>query len=259
VDVDLAIDTSSESAVKAAGASDVGHVRRRNEDAFLLRPDLGLFLVADGVSGRADGHLASRMAVEEVAQFVDRERAGWPRGPRGGVVDSDAALLAEAVHQANDRVFRAAKERSDERGMTTTFVGALCSADKVCVAHVGDSRAYRLRGLRLEQLTEDHSVGNEVGSSAQADAWLFAGVSPRALTRGLGLFETTTPTVGVYRPETGDVLLLCSDGLTNMLLEEEIAALLGRRRDVPILAHDLVAEANRAGGVDNTTVVVVRW
>ena len=246
--------------LEAAGETDRGYVRVRNEDAFGVHRDIGLFMVADGVSGREAGDVASRMAVDSVGEFLTRVYQTWPRNPRHGGEEPEAAMFAAALRHANRRIFREGREMQAEgRGMTTTFVGALCSGDQVCVAHVGDSRAYRLRRGQLIQLTEDHSLGNEIGHSRRAEEWLFAGVNPAALTRALGLFETVEPTVAVDRPEPGDVLLLCSDGLTNMLDPDEIADLLTHITDVELCARALVIAANTAGGGDNTTVVVVRW
>lgn len=245
--------------VAFAADTDRGYVRLRNEDAFGVCPEVGLFMVADGVSGREAGDVASRLAVDSVGEFVSRVRDTWPARGREGQ-DREAALFAAALRHANRRIHREAREKQPEgRGMTTTFVGALCTGDKLCVAHVGDSRAYRLRRGRLLQLTEDHSVANEAGRDRRADDWLSAGVNPAALTRALGLFDTVEPTLAVDHPEPDDVLLLCSDGLTNMLDVHEIADLMVHITNVEMCARSLVVAANSAGGGDNTTVVVVRW
>jgi protein phosphatase len=246
--------------LEAAGESDRGYVRQRNEDAFGMVPEVGLYMVADGVSGREAGDVASRMAVDTVCEFVHRVHDTWPRRPRHAGDDPEAALFAAALRHANRAIYREGREKQPEgRGMTTTFVGALCSGDKLVVAHVGDSRAYRLRRGHLIQLTEDHCLGNEIGRNRRADEWLFAGVNPAALTRALGLFDTVEPTLAVDRPEPDDVLLLCSDGLTNMLDPHEIADIMTHITDVELCARALVVAANTAGGGDNTTVIVVRW
>lgn len=244
--------------VDVAGATDRGEVRARNEDSYGVFEDLGLYLVADGVAGRAHGDVASRMAVDLIHRYVDRVRPTWPTEAHDER-DPLAELLAAAVRYANRRIFRDGLADGEGRGMTTTFVGVLVEGDKVCLAHVGDSRAYRLRRGHLEQLTVDHSLGNEMAQGRRPGDWLLAHVNPAALTRAVGLFESVDVTLQVDRAEPGDILLLCSDGLTNMIDSADIAGILGAVRDLEVSARALIATAKAAGGLDNITVVLVRW
>lgn len=236
--------------VEAAGESDRGRVRRRNEDSFVVGHGCGLYAVADGVSGREHGDIASRTAIECVSQFVTRAR---------GDESSAAALLDAAVRDANHQVYVEGLKQGVGRGMTTTFVGALVRGSEVCLAHVGDSRAYRLRHARLSQLTVDHSVANEMFASRRPDDQRMLGVNLAALTRAVGLQETIDVTIQETQMEAGDVLLLCSDGLYNMLEPYEIVDILRREQDLGLCVEGLISAANALGGFDNITVVLVRF
>jgi protein phosphatase len=242
-------------AVEAAGHTDRGKVRRRNEDSFAVRNQLGLFVVADGVSGREHGDVASRTAVDRVTHYVAEAAGATP----GDLHDPAPTLFEEAVRKANREIYREGLKQGEGRGMTTTFVGALVHGEELCLAHVGDSRAYRYRDGHLVQMTMDHSVGNELFTSRRPDDWRLLGVNLAALTRALGLHESVQVAVQEAEARAGDVLLLCSDGLSNMLPTAEIEDILARESDLELCAEALVSAANDAGGFDNTTVVLVRW
>ncbi|MDQ4029799.1 MAG: Stp1/IreP family PP2C-type Ser/Thr phosphatase [Actinomycetota bacterium] len=226
---------------RSAALSDPGRRRRRNEDAYVLQPPL--FAVADGMGGAQAGEVASRLAVEALKEA----------GDGGEAVERVAAL----VQAANRRIWERAGEDASAQGMGTTMTVALVEEGEVAIGHVGDSRAYRIRDGRVEQLTDDHSLVAELMRSGklspeEADAHPQRSV----ITRALG----TDPDVDVdtlqvdARP--GDVFLLCSDGLTIMVDEEEILEEVERSRgDLEGAAKALVRRANRGGGEDNITVV----
>jgi protein phosphatase len=237
--------------LRVAGLSDPGRTREKNEDAFLLRPDASLCFVADGMGGHNAGIVASRLAVE-------RLDASW--NGQGRELEGGEAFLADAIVGANQRIFDAAAEDEALRGMGTTVVGAWFFEGAMLVGHVGDSRAYRFRGAALEQITEDHSLVNEylrhgILTPEQAKEFRFRNV----ITRAVGVAETVEPEVHRHAWQPGDVVLLCSDGLTDMVADADIEATL---RDCGDALEDacqrLVDLANDKGGHDNITVVLVQ-
>jgi len=227
---------------RSAGITDTGRKRRRNEDAYVVQPPI--FAVADGMGGAQAGEVASKLAA---AALEDTDQ-GTLRGEDGVV-----ALIQEA----NRRVYERSNEDPSASGMGTTMTVALVEAGRVVIGHVGDSRAYLARDGRLEQLTEDHSLVNELMKSGKLSPEE-AEVHPQrsVITRALG----TDPDVDVDRftidAEPGDIFLLCSDGLTSMVGDEAILDVLERYRDdLDRVAKALVQAANRGGGEDNITVV----
>jgi protein phosphatase len=221
-----------------AAATDPGKRRRRNEDAYVVAPPL--FAVADGMGGAQAGEIAARIAATVLSESSGEE------------------AVVELIKEANRRVFEAASGDEARSGMGTTITAALVEADRVQIGHVGDSRAYRLRDGRLEQLTEDHSLVAELVRSGrlspeEADAHPQRSV----ITRTVG----TDPDVDVdtfsvdARP--GDVFVLCSDGLTTMVADDAILELVERNRgNLDQAARALVDAANKGGGEDNVTIVL---
>jgi protein phosphatase len=235
----------------AAGKTHVGRRRSRNEDDYLLHDPAHLYAVADGMGGHAAGDVASRVALEVLQEFY-----GEP------CTDDDIDLaqgqLAEAVRLANRRVVDAARQRNELRGMGTTLVAARFLGDQLLIANVGDSRAYLLRNGDLRQLTSDHSWVQEqiqlgVISPDEADNHPFRNM----ITRALGIRDNVEPDLSPMEARPGDKLLLCSDGLYVMLPDEEIAGCLAAPGEPMAICEELVGEANRRGGVDNITVVLV--
>jgi len=232
--------------LRSGSASDVGRVRTVNEDLAL--ESLTLFAVADGMGGHVGGEIAARTAIETL-------EAEFARKP-------SAEGLAAAIHDANKAVWERGREDADLRGMGTTMIAAALVAtdegDRLVLANVGDSRAYRLHGHDLVQLTTDHSVAEELvarGELSEEEA----AVHPHRhiLTRALGVQPEVAVDVWQLVPEEGDRFLLCSDGLTNEVLPEEITDVLSETRDPREAAETLVRMANQAGGNDNATVVVL--
>ncbi len=232
-------------------ASHVGQVRLRNEDRVACNADRGLAVLADGMGGHAGGAEAALIAV---AAWMERMQQGGP------AVLPQEEDLREAIRLANTRVCNAAAEDPGLRGMGTTLVGVCFRADgSLLHAHVGDSRLYQLREGRLRCITRDHSV-----LRAQWDAGMIDAVSPGTallrglLTRAVGVDEQVEPDVGVVRLEPEDVYLLCSDGLTDMVPDADIAEVLATLGvNPPLAAGHLIDLANDRGGMDNVSVIVI--
>ncbi len=248
-----------------AGTTDVGRKRTHNEDAYLLLPEESLFCVADGMGGHASGEVAARIAVEEMAEFFRTtgrdEDATWPfkLDPARGY---DENRLLTGVKLANLRIFERAASDQRLRGMGTTIVALSFprSGEGVLVGHVGDSRAYLLRGGALRQLTEDHSLLNDYKKSrALTPEEIQAFPHKNVIVRALGMRDAVEVDVQRVPVEPGDVFVLCSDGLSGMVPDERIAELVrGHPKDLRGAAQALVDAANEAGGVDNVTCVLAQ-
>lgn len=226
-----------------AGKSDVGLVRSGNEDAYLISPPL--FAVADGLGGHSAGEIASQVAVETL------ERTAPGR--------VDAKALARAVRQANAAVIAAAETGRERTGMGTTLTAAMLDGTRIVVAHVGDSRAYLLHLGGLQRITEDHSLVADMvrhGQLTEEESRYHPNRS--VITRALGSDPNLVVDTFEVDAAPGDLLLLCSDGLTSMLTDAEIGQLLVAAPTPASAVDALVARANDAGGQDNVTAVVVR-
>jgi protein phosphatase len=246
--------------IEAFGISHPGVQRTTNEDAYLVAPDIGLFLVADGMGGAVAGDVASRMAIDTVRAVFEDADLTWPRGLPHRPSDAGLPLLRASVEHANARVHDAAVADQTKEGMGTTLTALLALGDRVALAHVGDSRVYGLRGRRLQQLTNDHTLVNEyvnAGIMSRDDA----AVSPirHVLSRALGTGESVEVDARLVAAEPGDTFLLASDGLHGVVDDTTIAAILLRESDLTLAATRLVERANELGGPDNVTVVLVRW
>ncbi len=225
-----------------AGLTDVGRVRTHNEDAILLEPPL--FAVADGLGGHEAGEVASNTAIDALVTSA-------PRRP-------DAKALGRAVRTANRAVIQAAHDGLGRDGMGTTLTAAVVEGGRIAVAHVGDSRAYLLHGGTLERITEDHSVvADMIRQGTLTEEQSRTHPNRSVITRALGTDNNMYPDTFEVDAETGDRLLLCSDGLTGMLPDAEIAEILDTYRDPDVAVRMLVDRANEAGGHDNTSVVLV--
>ena len=226
----------------SAGRTDPGRRRRRNEDAFVLAPPL--FAIADGMGGAQAGEVASKLA----AAALEESDHGQLRGESG---------VVELIQEANRRVHERSTADPSTSGMGTTMTVALVEGDEVVIGHVGDSRAYRVRGGKLEQLTEDHSLVNELLKSGKLSPEE-AEVHPQrsVITRAVGTDPDVDVDTFTVAAEEGDVFLLCSDGLTDMVADNVIRDLVQEHRgDLERAARALVDAANKGGGEDNITVV----
>jgi protein phosphatase len=236
--------------------SDRGRIRAGNEDRVAAQAAIGLAVLADGMGGHNAGEVASGMAVElivaDALQLVD---------PAAALDASQAqALIAECIARANARIHAAGSASRERAGMGTTVVAALWHDASVTVGHVGDSRCYLLRGPDFTQLTRDHTLVQErVDSGIMSFAEARSAASRNILTRALGSEAAVNIDLDTYETEPGDVYLICSDGLTEMLDDSEIAAVLvGFGSTLRSAADELVRRANANGGVDNVSVILVR-
>jgi len=237
--------------ISCAGDTHVGVVRSGNEDNFLLDYQHGLFIVADGMGGHAAGEIASEMAVAIIAKELGSLR-GLPEAEVG-------QRMRTAIRNANAAIFDRTLAEADKRGMGTTTTVLALGSQRYLIGQVGDSRAYLLRGGKLEQLTKDHSYVQE-----QVDAGLLTPEQARThpysnvITRCVGANEDVVPDLYFGTLRQGDVLLLASDGLTGMLEDEHLADILAEDGTPEAWVGRMIHEANRRGGLDNITVIVVR-
>ncbi|MCP3869687.1 MAG: serine/threonine-protein phosphatase [Gammaproteobacteria bacterium] len=235
-------------AIDIASRTDKGLLRDNNEDALASFPEHGLVVLADGMGGYASGEVASHLAVETVGTML--------------LLDSRGATLRAAVEAANTAILQAIDKRPDYEGMGTTLVVATFQDQRVRYAHVGDSRIYRLRGGRLEQLTRDHSIIQELvdqGFFESIDEARSAGVKNNIVTRGLGITHEIEVETGVSEVHSGDLYLLCSDGLSDMVADQVLEeTLCDGGRDLSETCDRLLDLAIGMGGRDNISLVLVR-
>ncbi|KYF75252.1 phosphoprotein phosphatase [Sorangium cellulosum] len=247
--------------IEAAGDSHVGRQREHNEDSFAVDLDLGLFIVADGIGGAAGGEIASRMAVDIVQSFCKDSETEITQPTGYDELTAPLELrLVSSIWRANERIFEVGQRDPRFYGMGTTFAGVYADATSACIAHVGDSRVYRYRQRRLERLTEDHSLWNEhLHSGEQLPDDVDPLLARNVVTRALGMGKTVDVATRLEQPEAGDLLLICSDGLSGPVPEPQIAEALAQGDDLVATARSLIDLANLHGGPDNVTCVLVRW
>jgi protein phosphatase len=255
----MAIDLSA--ALEIATRSDPGRVRPHNEDSVFADPAVGFAVLADGMGGYNAGEVASSMATAPLGAAMAKALA--ERGPDEGEVDGQGwvrVTLAREIVRVNETIHRAAESQPQYFGMGTTLVAALFHDDRVTVAHIGDSRMYRLRGDQLSQLTRDHSLLQE-----QVDDGIITAAQARQaknknlVTRALGIDPTVEIEANDHEARAEDIFLLCSDGLTDMIDDGSIASTLSSFAAQPEQgAIRLVEMANEHGGRDNVSVIVVR-
>jgi len=232
--------------VEQHAATDTGRQRRSNEDALLARPPL--FVVADGMGGARAGEVASRIAIESL-------RRGLPK-----VGDAQLrSLLRERIEEANARIHDLSQRNAAQAGMGTTLTALYVGDQEVLLAHVGDSRAYLLRDGQLTQLTEDHSLVDELVRQGKLSPQQAHDHPQRSvITRALGPEPTVEVDLRTLQPQPGDIYILCSDGLTTMVSDQRLAEIVASQPTLKGAAKELVKAANQAGGKDNITVILVR-
>jgi len=245
-----------------AAFSDKGRVRPINEDSYRLAPEQNLFVLSDGLGGAAKGEVASALAVDAVIASL-REKSIAPESIDDGVGQNgfspETKSLVHAIKLANRKIHEEGTRDAGCRGMGATIVAARINGYRLSLVHVGDSRAYLLRSGRLEQLTADHSlVAEQVRQGLMTPEQAAASELQSVLTRALGTEESVEVDADEIELFPRDSLLLCSDGLTRMVPEPEIASILLEAPDVASAAESLVNRANEYGGLDNATVVVIR-
>lgn len=249
--------------LETAGQTDVGRKRSHNEDNFYLMHEQSLFLVADGMGGHAAGEVASKLAIDTVVQFfkdtAEDEEVTWPYKMDKGV-SYEENRLATGVKLSNLRIHETGVNNPDKKGMGTTLVGTHFIGNVAILAHVGDSRIYRLRDNKLKQLTEDHSLLNDyikMKELTEEDIKNFP--HKNVIVRALGMKETVQVDVITDHSQLGDMYMLCSDGLSGMIEDPQIEELMVHNRDnVKRCCSRLIDLANKNGGIDNITVVVVK-
>ena len=248
--------------IASGGVTDVGRVRTNNEDCYKIVEPLNLFVLSDGMGGEAHGEIASAMAVETVVKHcldIEANPAAKVIGPVQPNWNARTKRLSTAIHLANKNIFKSAEENPDQHGMGATLTAVWIDGAKLSIAHVGDSRAYLLRGGSLLQLTRDHSlVAEQVRRGILTSAEAEESDMQSVLLRALGAQAEIEVDVEEHTLFPRDMLLLCSDGLTRMVTEPEIAGTLQAETDPERAAEKLVALANERGGPDNITVVIVR-
>jgi len=245
--------------IHAWGSSDVGMKRDHNEDSYLMAPDMGLYVVADGMGGHAGGELASSLSVTTIDKHVRNQRSLLERGtthPEPMERSPVAKLLSDAVHAACNAVFARAQRDPQLRGMGTTTTAMLFHDQHAFIAHVGDSRAYLIRDGRITQLSEDHSLVNEqvkagLITEAQARTSRFKNI----ITRSIGFDADIEVDVIAVEVKAGDAYLLCSDGCSNLVADDEICSIVHEQflHQVP---GALIELGNSRGGDDNSTIVI---
>lgn len=244
--------------------TDVGCTREHNEDDFYLSEgDEALCVVADGMGGHRSGEVASAMAIRVICEYY-RETTVDGNGDEVLVQGDhqmrlDEYRLVKAVRTANRAVFEAASSSELYRGMGTTIVSGFFTERGVYLAHIGDSRVYRYREGKLEQQTEDHSLANEyvrMGILRAEDVEHFP--YKNVITRACGLTDEVEVDVSYRETQPGDLFLFCSDGLSDMVNDREIAAAIAAESDLESLARNLIDRANNNGGADNITVLLAR-
>ncbi len=247
--------------ITSCDITDLGRKRTNNEDNYLINDEIGLYVVADGMGGHAGGEFASQIAVNTVEEvFANLGAATIPPTLVDEITPDDLTRerIEYAIRLAGRRIYEKALDEPEYRGMGTTALALYAQMDRVFISHVGDSRGYRKRGDAMEQLTEDHSLVNE-----QIKAGLITPEHAKThrlkniITRSLGYQEEVEVDTRVEMVQEGDIFLLCSDGLSNMVEEDEMLEILTRCHfsEAP---WRLVEMANDRGGDDNITVVLTR-
>ncbi|MEO7110706.1 MAG: Stp1/IreP family PP2C-type Ser/Thr phosphatase [Polyangiaceae bacterium] len=237
--------------------------RSHNEDNFSILEENGLYIVADGMGGHASGEVASQMAVDALKEFFaateqDPERT-WPYKMDRSKGYEENRLIT-GIKLANLRIYESAQRDAKQRGMGTTLVSLFAVEDGVYVAHVGDSRTYRVRDKKLEMLTDDHSLLNDYIKMKRLTPEEIANFPHKnVIVRALGMKDTVKVDTRFETPREGDTYLLCTDGLSGPVSDEEILEITLAAPDIKTAGARLIERANQNGGPDNITVVLARW
>ncbi|MEP7120279.1 MAG: PP2C family serine/threonine-protein phosphatase [Byssovorax sp.] len=246
-----------------AGMTDVGLLREHNEDSLVLLPEHGIVAVADGMGGHSSGDVASQLAVSTLIDFftvvVGRDGT-WPF-PADPTLSDEENYIVTSLRLANRRIFDRSLRTMADFGMGTTIVAAIFTpeGDKISVGHVGDSRCYRIRAGEIVQMTRDHSL---ISDARHMAPWMTAEeirqLPPNVITRALGIREDVLVDLATETTALGDVYLLCSDGLSGMMTDEQILETVTRTEDLDEACKTLIDRANFFGGTDNITAILVR-
>ena len=251
-----------EDALEIVSQTNPGMARSHNEDSVAQEEACGLVVLADGMGGYNAGEVASGIAVSVVATELCHRLLDASPIDRDGETGEElgVALLRDNIQKANTSIYQAAQSQPQYAGMGTTIVSALFYDNRVVVGHVGDSRMYRLRGETLETVTRDHSLLQEQidsGMISLEDARLSR--NKNLVTRAVGIDAEVDPEIHVYDVRTGDIYLLCSDGLNDMVEDDDIrSTLYAMQGNLPLAAEQLIQMANDNGGRDNISVILVK-
>lgn len=249
--------------IKYAGKTDIGMKRSHNEDALFFLEDQHLFMVADGMGGHSSGEVASRLAVETIANFFKATRGDdeitWPyKMEKGRKYDENRLVVA--IKLANQRIFEAAQRELRYKGMGTTIVSTLYGEGEVFVAHVGDSRVYLVRDGHMNQLTEDHSLLNDYIRNRQLTPEEIENFPHKnVIVRALGMRDIVAVDVTTIVPKPNDIFLLCTDGLSGMIDDAAMTEIVKKNGELAKTVDDLVDGANKNGGQDNITVMLLQF
>src|SRR5215467_303095 len=248
--------------IRYAAKTDVGMKRTHNEDYFSLIEDEQLFIVADGMGGHASGEVASKMAADAVSEFYQRtkdEDATWPYKMDRQLSYIENRLVC-GIKLANYRIYEAASRDLRYKGMGTTLVSCLINGEKIYIAHVGDSRAYRLRNGSIQQITRDHSLLEDYKDAkpdmTEEEQRNFP--HKNVITRALGMRDTVQVDIRSHQIKSGDVYILCSDGLSGMVVDTQISQIASNAKSLERAVAELVDAANRNGGTDNVTTLLLQ-
>jgi len=247
----------------SAGRTHVGMKRSHNEDSLKVYRDENLFIVADGMGGHASGEVASQLSVETLTEFfratAEDEEITWPYKLDKGRRYAENRVVT-GIKLSNRRIFESAARDAKLKGMGTTIVVTYFTEDQCYVGHVGDSRVYRYRDGELVQLTEDHSLLNDYIKMRQlTPEEIEAFPHKNVIVRALGMKETVQVDIMNEPSISGDVYLLCSDGLSGMVTDPQMADILSMDGSLDEKCEQLIDSANKAGGTDNITVILVRF
>ena len=253
------MDRKPEIELRVSGLTDVGLSRKLNEDCYEIDRQRHLFVVADGMGGHSHGEVASRIAVDTIREFIQRGEGGvGGRFSQESDVKKHSSRLRDAVRTAHDQVLRAIHRDGALQGMGTTVVGFLVEDTTAALAHVGDSRAYRLREGSFELLTQDHTwVHEQVLAGYLTEEQARHHPLKNVVTRALGSEKEVSVDLQELEVQPGDLYLICSDGLTTMLQDREIATVVHNGTSLDNTCRSLIRTANERGGLDNITVILI--
>jgi protein phosphatase len=244
--------------VSFSAKSDLGLKRKVNEDSFLADENIGLFMVLDGIGGHLAGEVASKLGLNTIKKNVIRSIKNKPLADNQNL-SQEVQILNESLMLANQVIYEAANSQPEYSGMGTTVASLLLGRENIAIAHVGDSRIYLIRENSIERLTEDHSLVMEqlkrgIISAEEAEKSEMKNI----ITRALGAEELLTPTVDELIPFNNDLFLICSDGLTDLVTDDELLEIILKSRHVlDQAAQNLIDKANEKGGKDNITAILV--
>ena len=247
----------------ATGASDVGLQREHNEDSFVVLKEYDLYVVADGMGGHRAGDVASKLATETISEFFKstaNDDVTWPFHFDTNLSEEENRLLT-GIRVANRQIFERSARSREYHGMGTTVVGAMFSPRKgrMYIGHVGDSRCYRVRDSKIQQLTRDHSLINDyLLAMPDLTEEQRSELPKNVITRALGMQDQVVVDLQHDDPEPGDVYVLCSDGLSGMVTDEEILKIVRNSTDIRDACTQLITRANEHGGEDNITALLVQ-